>query len=439
MKALKPIYIIFAIAVTSCYFFPFVLDALPMANSKMILAVIGLVLLGISLIKKGNAIIDHDFLSLSLWALAISLIAFISITINNTPDDTFVTYFMSMWVWLGGAYAVISLIKSIHGGVSVPLVVNYLLAVCVLQCIIALVFDNVPAASDWHKYTFGGEGFMGNNESRMHGIGCSLDVAGFRFACVMVMTAFLLCNYTPFHKNSKWISILYIIAICFISVIGNMMSRSTIVGTTIALLYIIVIGIIRNKNFKLFSQLTILLAAIVCLCVFLYNTNAGFRSNIQFGFEGFFSLVERGEWQTNSNDILKNMIVWPEDTKTWIIGDGYFNNPADKSLTTFDLYYTGENFGGFYMATDIGYLRYIFYFGTVGLLAFSLFFIKVCRICVIRFEYFKWMFIMMLALNFIEWFKVSTDLFVVFAPFICISTKENQDYINRQQTEVLKS
>lgn len=72
---------VLAVVVTSCYFFPFILSAFPIANSKMILAVIGLVLLGISLTKKENAGIDRDFITLSLWALAISLIAFISITI----------------------------------------------------------------------------------------------------------------------------------------------------------------------------------------------------------------------------------------------------------------------------------------------------------------------------------------------------------------------
>lgn len=420
---------VFSVAVTSCYFFPFILATFPLANSKMILAVIGLVLLGVSLIKKGNAGIDRDFITLSLWALAISLIAFISITINNTPDNTFTTYFMSMWVWLGGAYAVVLLIKSIHGGISVSLIVNYLLAVCILQCVLALIFDNNPAASEWQISTFEGEGYMGTKEDRMHGIGCALDVAGFRFAAVIIMTAFLLCQ--KYMKNYFWISMLYIAAICFISVVGNMISRSTVIGTAIALFFILCFGIIKNKNLTLFSQLSIFIVGIVCLCIYLYNADEGFRTNLRFGFEGFFSLVETGEWETHSNDILKNMVVWPDHLKTWIIGDGYFNNPADNTLDTFDPYYTGEYFGGYYMATDIGYLRYIFYFGLIGLIAFSLFLINVSSICARRFQTFKWMFVLIVALNFIQWFKVSTDLFVVFAPFLCISSKENEEYMCR--------
>lgn len=428
MKALKPFLMVFMVAVTSCYFFPFILADFPIANSKMILAVIGLVLLGYSLTKKGNAKIDRDFITLSLWALAVSLIAFVSMTFNHTPDDTFATYFMSMWVWLGGAYAVVWLIKMIHGGISVPIMVNYLLAVCILQCVLALVFDNSPAASDWQISTFEGEGYMGMKEDRMHGIGCSLDVAGFRFAAVICMTAYLLCKKSL--KNSAWLSIFYIIAICFVSVVGNMISRSTVIGTAIALLYVVCVGVISNKNLKLFTQLSLFTIGAIIICVYLYNVDAGFRANLRFGFEGFFSLAETGEWESRSNDILKNMIVWPETLKTWLIGDGYFNNPADKTLETFDQYYTGEYFGGFYKATDIGYLRYIFYFGLLGLIAFSLFFVQVCVICARRFPAFKWMFIIVLAINFIQWFKVSTDLFVVFAPFLCITAKENDEYLS---------
>jgi len=435
MKALKAFWVALVIAVTSCYFFPFILAALPMANSKMILAVMGLVLLGINLTKNGNAFVDRDFLRLTVWAFAISLIAFVSVTLNHTQDTTFSTYFMSMWVWLGGAYAVVYIIKSVHGKISVPLVVNYLIAVCVLQCILAIVFDSNSAWAQWHARTFSGEGYMGNtDEERLHGIGCSLDVAGFRFAAVICMAAFLLCwNYS---KKSAWVSTPYLFSICFITVIGNMISRSTVSGTVVALVYILFASAVKRENHKLFLQLFLFATCASAICIYLYSVDTVFKENIRFGFEGFFSMAETGEWQTNSNDILKNMIVWPDNLKTWIIGDGYINNPLDNSLETFDPYYVGETYGGYYKGTDIGYLRYIFYFGLTGLFAFSLYFIQVCKICMTRFRAFSLMFFLVLVVNFIEWFKVSTDLFVVFAPFLCISAKENEEALSRTRLDI---
>lgn len=427
MRLIKFFLIVIAVVITSCYFFPFVPMALPMANSKMILALIGLIVFGFNLAKKNNALAGSDFLNLTLWAFGISLISFATMTINNTPDNTFATYFMSMWVWLGGAYAVVMFVKSVHGRVSIPLVVNYLLAVCIIQCILALIFNSIPGADEWHRMTFSGEGYMGNTEEdRLHGIGCSLDVAGFRFAAVLCMAAYLISSKTS--DTSKMNDIFYIVAICFISVVGNMISRSTIIGTIIALV-IIGIGVIVNRNTKLISKFSFILIVAVAICIFMYNTNSVFRSNIRFGFEGFFSLAEKGKWETNSNNILENMVVWPDNLKTWIIGDGYINNPSDINLVTYDPYFIGKVTGGYYMGTDIGYLRYIFYFGLTGLIMFCLFFIRVCTICMRRFEKFKWMFLLILAINFIQWFKVSTDLFLVFAPFLCISEKDNENFV----------
>lgn len=427
MNTSKLLLMVITVALTSCYFFPFVLEVLPIANSKMILALLGLVMFGINLAKKGNAGTDFDFVKLSAWALVISLIAYASITINNTPDTTFVSYIISIWVWLGGAYSIIMFIKQIHGKTTVPLVVNYLLAICVLQCVLALIFNNFTAAEEWHTSTFAGEAYMGNtDETRLHGIGCSLDVAGFRFAAIISMAAFLVSNKEI--NKSKWADNAYLISICFISIIGNMISRSTIIGSIIALIVIIYMVVFINNDKKLIRKLSIILLATALICTGFYTTNAVYRANFRFGFEGFFSLAEKGEWQTNSNDILQHMVVWPDNLKTWIIGDGYLNNPADKSLSTYDPYFVGK-FHGYYMGTDIGYLRYIFYFGLIGLITFSIFFIKACGLLIRKFPAFKWMFIIVLAVNFIQWFKVSTDLFVVFAPFLCLSFQEDEDSI----------
>ena len=124
-----------------------------------------------------------------------------------------------------------------------------------------------------------------------------------------------------------------------------MMSRSTVIGTAIAVLYILFLSVAKNENHKLFVQFSVFVVFASSICIYLYNVDAAFRSNLRFGFEGFFSLAETGEWQTNSNEILKNMVIWPDNLKTWIIGDGYINNPLDKSQESFDPYYVGPIYG----------------------------------------------------------------------------------------------
>ena len=109
------------------------------------------------------------------------------------------------------------------------------------------------------------------------------------------------------------------------------------------------------------------------------------------------------------------MIVFPESLKTWIIGDGYFDNPIFT-----DPYFVGEVVRGYYMGTDIGYLRFIYYCGLLGLFTFSIFLYRAVVICMNIFPEKKILFIFLLSVNFICWLKVSTDIFLIFALFMMI-------------------
>ena len=130
---------------------------------------------------------------------------------------------------------------------------------------------------------------------------------------------------------------------------------------------------------------------------------------------------EKGKWEVSSNDILfDQMIRFPETLETWIIGDGYAANPKD------DPNYIGRIWHGFYMGTDIGYLRFIFYFGLIGALAFIIFICYAAWVCMKRFPNYRIMFFMILLVNLVGWFKVSSDVFLTFAIFLCLSQEEQE-------------
>ena len=419
---LKIIQILVVGVLTSLFFFPFEFSFLPGANTKMMLAGMGLLLFGINQLKRENT--DNsgqkDFAVLSLWAALVSLVGFAAITYNNTYDYTYVSYIVSMWVWLGGAYAAVQLMRMVHGEVTVELVMNYLIGVCVGQCAIALTMELVPAVKGFVDSFLGSTGFMGRVKERMYGIGASLDVAGSRFSSALLMIAYLTLQVDK--QGKKMLLIPYLVAFFCIGFIGNMISRTTVVGIGLSMLYWAWMWIHSEevRHGRLFRYLGGVLCVLVPVAVVLYQVNPIFQKNIEFAFEGFFSLVETGRWEVQSNEILKNMYVFPDNWKTWIIGDGYFD--------MVDPYYTGKDMYGFYMGTDVGYLRFIFYFGVIGLLAFSGFFGAVAGICRKRFPRRALFFILLLVLNFVVWFKVSTDLFVVFAPFLCLP-KENSDVL----------
>lgn len=430
---------IISVILTSFYFFPIETVFLPGMNTKMALAGIGLLILGKRLAQRRDAGINKNFFVLSLLALGISLISLLTMTINNTPDASFLTYFVSMWVWMGGAYTVVRWLDTAYGYVNVRLVCNQLIAVCVIQCLIAWTKDVYPPLQAWVDSFVGGEAFMGNTkEARLSGIGAALDVAGLRFSAVVVMIGYILSKAEELsHKQV----VTYLISFLIIAIIGNMMSRTTTVGVGLALVYWIystnLLSLKQNiKNQKLWFWLGGILCVIIPVFIYLYFANDTFYKNIRFGFEGFFSLWETGEWQTSSNDILlEHMVVFPDNWVTWLIGDGYAANPMDKTLSFFDPYYTGPIYHGYYKGTDIGYLRYIFYFGLVGTFVFVFFMWKSAWACIHRFKNYKMMFLMILLVNYIGWFKVSTDIFLAFAIFLVLSKKDDVQTDNILENE----
>ena len=408
------------------YFFPFEFKGLEGFNTKMMIALMGLIICIYEIPRKRDGLVSNNLFFLTVFASVVSLCGFISVILNGTPDYAYATYVMSMLVWTGGAYAVCHFLKQVHDNVNIRLLCNYLAAICVIQCAMALLIDYNP----WLKQLVDsvieqGQEFL--NEStvqRLYGIGANLDVAGSRFSAVLVLLGFVISKEFQ-EKTNHMPVVLYIAAFIFIAIVGNMIARTTLVGMAIAVIYWIYdSGIwklhLKNDYRVFFSWMTLAIAAIVLIMVFLYNTDPKMKKLIHFGFEGFFSLFEKGTWEVSSNDRLMKMYVFPDNLKTWIIGDGYFSNPYNT-----DPFYIGVKSGGYYMGTDVGYLRFIFYFGLIGLSAFIAFFMKTYNLCVKRFTEYKLLFFMLLILNFLIWFKVSTDIFPIFALLIMLPQEDN--------------
>lgn len=420
--------IIITLIVTSFFFFPFYFTFLPTVNTKMIMAAAGLLVFLMDMSKNRDANINRDFFILSLLAILVSFISFISMTINDTPDDSYLTYFISMLVWLGAAYFMVSTVRWTHGKLSVELLCFYLIGVGAAQCILALFIDQNETVKAFIDSILDGYGFMGKNEGRLYGLGCALDVAGGRFAALLIMIAYLLPRVIK--KKNRNIYILFLLtAFCLISLVGNIIGRTATVGLVVSIAYLFFVFTFHkfsegNEKNILLRWILMFLSVTIVISVILYNVNPQWREYFRFGFEGFFSLVEKGHWEVHSNDMLKSHFVFPDNMRAWIIGDGRI------ASTDIDPYYIGKNWSGFYMGSDVGYVRFIFYFGLTGLIAFSLFIIKAGLICCKRFVDYRFMFLMLVALNFVIWLKVSTDIFLVFAPFLCLTNNEEEEFDN---------
>ena len=420
MKLLSYIKYPILLIVTSFFFFPFEFTFLPGINTKMLLAAMGLMLFVARAAASRSASLDRDFFVLIVFASLVSLSGIISVVYNATTDLSYASYVVSFFVWMGGAYFVVSSIRFLHGKVTPLIVINYLAAICVAQCVIALLISRNPWVKDFVDSFLGGDGFMGKAENRMYGIGCALDVAGLKFSCVLVAISFVVMNGLCQPKLQTTI---YWIAYLVIAVVGNMIGRTTSVGVVVSLIYILVHCIFYGYREFLKSHvlpLLLLMVALLPLLIYLYNNSPKTREDLRFGFEGFFSLAETGRWETNSNDRLSDMFVLPDNPKTWIIGDGYFDNPYS------DPNFNGDNPTEFYKGTDVGYLRFIFYFGVIGLISFIVFFLVAFWECALRHRKYAILFLMILTINYIVWVKVSSDIFLIFSLFLCVPSESDE-------------
>ena len=305
--------IILLAIVVDAFFFDFTLRLFPIANSKMILAVIGI----FAFVYKG--IQDHKvqlssrvFVS-GLLALVFSLWCYFSIVMNGSNEREFVTYFVSFATWVGGAYGAYAILKTKYKRVDLTLITYYLALVCVSQCIIALLIDNIPAVRNLVNSTFSMATDFYERGGRLYGIACALDPAGIRFAAVLVLIAHQLSVDDRVRRDSGK-STFFILSFLVITIIGSMISRTTIIGTALGLAFILISnlrmrrgGIVSKVQVNASLLLIFLIGGAVIISAILYNTNSVFREDLRFGFEGFFNWVETGEFRTGSTDHLQTM------------------------------------------------------------------------------------------------------------------------------------
>jgi positive regulator of sigma E activity len=406
--------------IVSCYFFPFGFTFLPEAlNTKIILAILGIPLLFMKCISMKELRLSKELLITIMFAVLFSLFGYISVDINHSTDYSYANYWISFSTWFLGAYCTCVVIRYMHGYLNFRLVFNYLIAVCVAQCFLALAIDNIISfkilIDTYISQSTVAEVEFLNDADRLYGIGAAVDVAGTRFSIILIGLSAILTQTTNRDRESSVTTMIYWAAFIVISIVGNMMSRTTTIGMTLGLLYMVSYSGLFSTNITIgklgmWRTITIVTMILVAIAVYFYNTHDLIREQLRFGFEGFFNWVEKGEWTTDSTERL-NSVMWiwpaPDDYKTWIIGKALFSNWHD-------------------IGTDIGYCRFIFYNGLLGLITFSLFFIYNAWACAQKFPIYKLFFVMLLALSFIIWLKVATDLFIIYALLYCLDDEHEK-------------
>ena len=389
-------------------------------NTKMILAVLGVLWFFYdSLRKQRGMIVSEVFLFGGIFSIIYSLINLVAVEVNDTNDYSYANYLTTYVTWIFSAYPVVRLMRIVHGRVTISLLTYYLAGLSVFQCITGVLNDNFPIAQELtDKIVFTAQDFY-ESIDRMRCFSTSLDPAGVRFSLVLILISATICMDEKVQQSKSRLILLFI-AYLLISGIGNMVARTTSTGMALGILLLFiksnVIGLrIHTNMVKTMSIFSVLLVVFGGIGVALYNTSEYFYTQFHFAFEGFFNFFEKGEFTTGSTQVLQTMWRWPEDTKSWIIGTGLY--------------------GGYLYSTDIGYCRLILYSGLVGFTTFALSFVYYAYFFARKYPRYLWLFLCFLAMTFIVWSKVSTDILLIYAFFFWFTVEES-DYINGVSTEI---
>ena len=397
----------------TCSYYSFDLAAWPGGpNTKMIVAVIGLLWFGYDALLRRNVQLPQVMVVGLLFAGLYSIINIFAIEFNATDDYSYANYVTTFLVWIFSVYPAIALIRLTHGEVTLPLITYYLVATTLFQCLTGLIMDNNPSFDELNAKIVAWDMDFYDRIGRIRCFSTALDFGGVRFSLVLILIMGMLGRDESVRK-SKGAMFYLLLSFFVIAGIGNMVARTTTVGVVVGLVILVIYmfgsGPRLGGSGYIIGLFFVTLGLVSVVGVYLYNTDEYYYNLIRFAFEGFFNLVEKGEFTTDSTEVLESMWKWPSDTKSWIIGTGIYGTWA--------------------YGTDIGYCRLILYSGLTGFVVFALSFVYYAYYFTRKYPRHVWLFVGYLAMTFIVWMKVSTDILMIYAFFVWF-TAEESDRIN---------
>lgn len=159
----------------------------------------------------------------------------------------------------------------------------------------------------------------------------------------------LLCSYTILVNSRLKSNILFILIYVFIFFTGLFISRTTLVGLFLSIIYVIIV----QRKFKPMQMIKILfIVTFTCIIAFHFFLKTYNEDMLKWAFEFYFRYLNTGIFSTSSSDQLFDMIVFPSNFKTYLLGDSLY------SLSD----------GSYYKNIDMGYLRMLYAIGLIGML-----------------------------------------------------------------------
>ena len=322
-------------------------------NIPFVLGLIGLpmYIYKYSSIRKNDRKYVEDIL---LSLLPVAIVAVFSIVKNLSTDFYFVKWAITNALYFFGAYFLFQLLKESFRNFTFGKLVELLVLCAVIQLSLSLVMYFSPEVKNTlqpliHESEIAKEA-LERAATRLVGFGTHFFLSGTVHAFILIMIAVYLMRQKVSHLKA----VVMILSFVFIAAISTMMARTTLVGVLFSIVIVLLMHRVKNH----FMSGLVSSAVIICIASILFLDLMGDSMGglINFGFEAFINYQETGSFSTSSTDSMFRLYKFPTTWATWLLGDARY-----------------EAGMGYYMNTDIGYCRLLFYFGIIGFIAYMYF------------------------------------------------------------------
>ncbi|MFV0186646.1 oligosaccharide repeat unit polymerase [Empedobacter falsenii] len=416
------IYKVFLYIILFCYIYPIYLKFFPIPTDRIIqIFGFGLILFDLPYRK-----LVFKIKNLYIFYLTSLIFLVLIFLIQNWNYDEIDLYFfknhLDIFLYFFPAYLIVYLLYKIDKNKILPNLFDTLILISVFQSIVSLMFFFIPSLFEFYTNLLSSNASqglltrLGQIEKRLMGIGSAFFTGVIKYSIPFFLLILLPNLKTDLYKNKK----LYILSFILVTVGGLMTGRTFFIAIFLGLLLYILFDL--KNAFRLIYKvipIIIILAFIVYGLMFSLGNEQKLERAFNFVFELFINYKESGEITSNSSTGTLNMYKFPTNTKTWLVGDGKMLMPN----------------GSYYMGSDVGYVRLIFYFGivlTVLYFIYQIFLLVLIKSKTKNKEIRKFMLVMLLWL-FILNFKGLTNFNDYFILIFLAFGVSNQVYIKHER------
>lgn len=341
-----------------CFFYliyTFTFKDVSTINLLLLYLIIGIYLLyNYKILLKYIKLIFDSYLKYVLLSVIICVIAAIFIPIvHGTHDFTYISILISI---LRNIYKfmplVILLDKNYEDNELFDRFLQYFILSSIIYMISTIVFIVFPNLThSWNNiiYDSSYQIYLDNeNYITRYGLcGFSGYQISFKFAIASCFSFyFLMKENFLFDKEHLFNYICFIIIL-----IGNSFYGRTGLLVSGILTVVLFFAFLKN-NVKYRKWIILFIIFCLIIIIVLYNVSDSFRLILTWMFKPIISLIETGKIYDRSLFIVFNDMIFMPKVKTLAIGDGLYTQVID-------------NISHIYMATDVGFMRAILFYGCI--------------------------------------------------------------------------